>query len=242
MTKKFQERRATRMRKRRQQRFISMIMIVTGAALIVALFLILPGFLPADIDKVPLGDYPVDLTAPLGNALGDPNAPLTIIEFSDFQCGACAGFESEVLPQLIEAYVKTGKVYFIYRSVGSFLHSGSLAEDKIEAAYCAGDQGQFFTFNQMIFANRGNTINDKALETIASYIGLDAGTFNQCLSSNKYADQLEQDYADTQQFGIQGTPSFVINGVLWETGGYVPDFEEFAAEIENRLAVLGGSE
>ena len=87
-----------------------------------------------------------------GNTLGDPNATVTIIVYSDFQCPYCERYWRETEPQIIENYVNTGKVYYIYRSMGAFI--GPESQASAEAAYCAGDQGQFWKYHDLLFENQ----------------------------------------------------------------------------------------
>ncbi len=168
------------------------------------------------------------------NSLGDPNAPVKIVEYADFQCPYCMHFWQETQPQIIEHYVKSGKVYFEYHSVGAFLgpESGAAAE----AAYCAGDQGKFWQYHDTLFSNWtgenvGDFTNDK-LRGFAASLGLDQAAFSDCLSSGKYAVMLEQDVKDAKAAGVRATPSFLINGNLLE--GALP-FASFQQAIDAAL-------
>jgi protein-disulfide isomerase len=242
-SQKYRERRADRIRQRRKQRLVSLLLILGGVVLVFAAFLYLPSLLPAgEFTKVEPKAYPVDPDAPLGNALGDPNAPLTLVEFSDFGCSACAWFKENVMGDLIETYIKTGKVYYMWHSVGAMIQGTSSAGKAIEAAYCAGDQGMLFPFQDMMFANQSLQITDKYLVAFAEYLGLDIAAFKQCTSSNKYADQVTQDFNDASQYGVTGTPSFVFNDVLWDTNRQVPDFAMISEQIESYLAALSVTE
>jgi protein-disulfide isomerase len=173
------------------------------------------------------------------NGLGDPNAPVKIIEYGDFQCPFCRHFWQETEPQVIKTYVATGKAYFEYRSVGAFIGPESAAA--AEAAYCAGDQGKFWEYHDALFSNwTGENVGDFAPDKLRRYaatVGLDAAQFDTCLSSGKYDDQVNQDVADAKADGIHATPSFLINGKLVE--GDQP-FQVFQKAIED--ALNGGSE
>lgn len=168
------------------------------------------------------------------NTMGDPNAPVKMVVFADFQCPYCMRYSQETEPQIIQQYVKTGKVFYEFHSVGAFLgpESGAAAQ----AAYCAGDQGKFWNYHNTLFANWtgenvGDFTNDK-LQKYAASLGLDASTFNRCLSSGKYASRLDQDVQAAKAAGIRATPSFVINGKLVE--GALP-FADFQQAIEAAL-------
>lgn len=168
------------------------------------------------------------------NSLGDPRAPVKVIEYADFQCPYCMRFWQDTQPQIIEQYVKTGKVYYEYHSVGAFLgpESGAAAQ----AAYCAGDQGKFWQYHDTLFSNwTGENVGDftdDKLQGYAATLGLDQPLFKDCLSSGKYAAILEQDVKDARAAGVRATPSFLINGKLLE--GALP-FASFQEAIDAAL-------
>lgn len=152
------------------------------------------------------------------NTLGNPNAPVKIVEYADFQCPFCRQYWQDIEPQIIDQYVKTGKVFYEYRSVGEFLGPESAAA--AQAAYCAGDQGKFWQYHDTLFSNLtgenvGDFTNDK-LQQYAATVGLDETAFNDCLSSGKYAARLQQDVQDAKAAGVKATPSLVVNGKLIE--------------------------
>jgi protein-disulfide isomerase len=170
----------------------------------------------------------------LGSTLGDPNAPVKIVEYADFQCPYCRYYWQETEPLVIETYVKTGKVYYEYRSVGAFL--GQESQAAAEAAYCAGDQGRFWQYHDMLFShwtgeNAGDFTGEK-LQQYAASIGLDQVAFEKCLTSGKQADRVLQDLANAKRAGIKATPSFLINGTLLE--GAQP-FDAFQQAIDEAL-------
>lgn len=180
-----------------------------------------------------------------GNSMGDPNAPVKIIEYSDFQCPYCKQFSDTTEQGIIDNFVATGKVYFTFRSMGNFISrniglGGTESRDAAEAAYCASDQGKFWEYKDILFANSlGEDEGYFArvrLEKMAEAIGLDLTQFNDCMDSEKYRDRVEQDGIDGQAAGITGTPSFLINGKL--VVGAQP-YSTFQAEIEAALAASG---
>ncbi len=152
------------------------------------------------------------------NAMGDPNAPVKIIEYADFQCPYCLRYWEQTEPQIIQAYIATGKVYYEYRSVGAFI--GPDSASAAEAAYCAGDQNQFWNYHDVLYANwTGENAGDFSadrLKQYASLIGLNLDQFESCLANGNHADQVNQDVADAKADGIRATPSFLINGQLLE--------------------------
>jgi protein-disulfide isomerase len=205
------------------------------------------------VEKIATSESTTNLNAN-GNSLGDPNAPIQIIEFGDFQCPFCKRFHVETEPLLISKYIETGKVYFTYRSAGNWVSKniglGSTeSQDAALAAYCAADQNKFWEMHDALFANnrdmedQGSFTSDR-LTVIAQNVGLDMTTYQDCYDSGKYANRVQQDYADTLAAGIQGTPSFVViykvNGVTKNTliEGAQP-FETFQQAINTILNELG---
>ena len=231
---KRQELRAKRAQQERTQR----ILIIAGVA-VIAIALVLLIALPSIKDALqPAGaiaEHPLMNRPQVKlNGMGDPNAPVKIIEYSDFQCPYCGKFTLETEQQLIDAYIATGKVYFEYHSFGVFI--GDESGRAAEAAYCAGDQNKFWEMHDVIFANQtGENVGDftdKRLTAFAKKLGLDLNTFNDCFTSGKYADKVKQDGVDGQQAGVKATPSFTINGTLFE--GAQP-FSAFQTAIDALL-------
>jgi len=171
---------------------------------------------------------------PRNNTLGDPNAPVTMIEYGDYQCPFCRRFWETTEPKLIQDYVVTGKVYFVYRSAGGFI--GPESGDAAEAAYCAGDQGKFWEYHDVLFANQGGenvgAFSASKLLNFANALKLEVASFKDCINSGKYAQRVQQDATDMQTDGARATPSFLINGVLVE--GAQP-YETFQQAIQAAL-------
>ncbi len=230
---------AERRRKRKKQQRLTTILIVSGVALILAAMLMLPTL---QRSLTPLGEITVPelISRPnvSGNAMGDPNAPVVIEEFSDFGCGHCGNFSTSTGELIANTYVANGQVYFISRSVGSML-SQSTSPLLTEAAYCAGDQGKYWEYHDLIYANQialyssQNAPVDRYMQSFAEELSLDLDEFNACVDSDKYQEQIQQDQLDAVQAGINSTPSFVINGQLLV--GNRPA-EEFQAVIDSKLA------
>ncbi len=161
---------------------------------------------------------------------GDSNAPVTIVEFSDFQCPYCARFYTQTLPQLEQQYIDTGKVKFVYRDFP--LASHQQAQKAAEAAECAGDQGKYYEMHDILFESGVNGGVD-SFKQYASSLSLNTGEFDDCLDSGKYTDEVKNDLKDGQAAGVRGTPSFFINGVPLR--GAQP-FSAFQEIIEAELA------
>ncbi len=163
-------------------------------------------------------------------SLGSPDAPVVIVEFSDFECPFCKRFFDETEPQIIEKYVKTGAVRFVYRDFPlSSIHAD--AEPAARAARCAGEQGKFWQYHNRLF-ERQESLSPANFGVWAGELGLDAAAFSACLGSGKYAAEVAKDLADGQAAGVTGTPTFFVNGTMLV--GALP-FAEFETAIERAL-------
>lgn len=161
---------------------------------------------------------------------GDPDAPVTIVEWSDYECPFCARFYSQTLGQIDEEYIQTGKVKLIYRDFPLSFHQQ--AQKAAEAAECAGEQGAYFDMHDKLFES-GVAGGVTAFKQYAKEIGLDTDAFNTCLDSGAMADEVAKDFADGQAAGIQGTPGFIIDGEV--VSGALP-FSNFKQIIDAKLA------
>jgi len=169
--------------------------------------------------------------------LGDENAPITLVEFSDFQCPFCEAFFTDLLPQIKKEYIDTGKAKLYFRHFPlTSIHPN--AQISAEASECANDQGQFWNYHDKLFTSQtewtpltGEAITDKLVE-YATALGLSADEFRTCLTSNKFADNVNKDIQEGSEAGVDGTPATFINGYL--TVGAVP-FADFKAAIDARL-------
>jgi protein-disulfide isomerase len=150
--------------------------------------------------------------------MGNPDAPVHIIEYGDFQCPYCLKFWTDTEPQLIAEYVNTGKVYFEYRSVGNFL--GTESGWAAEGAYCAGDQGRFWEFHDTLFSNwTGENVGDFTKDKLVAYartLDLNMQEFESCISTEKHKGTVEQDAAQADADGVHATPTLFINGIKLE--------------------------
>ena len=215
--------RPSSVRKRRpqnekRQRLITML-IIAGVVLVIMAGIVIAQSSATSASATPASQAgPVVMPPPRehphaqDNAMGDPNAPVTIIEYSDFQCPYCRKFALEIEPQLIANEIAQGKVRFIYRTMGDFIGPESL--DAAEAAYCAGEQNHFWDYHDILFANwRGENVGsftpDRLIQ-FAQALGLDMNAFRSCFQSHKYRERALQDKKDGLDAGVRGTPSFVI--------------------------------
>lgn len=147
-----------------------------------------------------------------GPTLGSMSAPVTIVEFADFQCSFCRKFWADTLPKLKESYVKQGRVRIVYRH---FAILGKFSEQAGMAADCAAEQGKFWEYHDQLFANQGGlAFTQSKLEHYARLLGLKAANFNRCLTSEKYRKKVEGETAVAASLGARGTPTFFVNGRL----------------------------
>lgn len=225
----------SRARKRREaeQRRRRLLWIggIGAVAVAVALIIILPGLgSTSDVVSPARFDWPESD----GAAMGDPQAPVTIVEYSDFQCPFCGRFHNETLPQIVDEYVRTGQVRFEYRN---FAFIGRESVEAANASLCAAEQGAFWEYADYLFANQtGENVGaftEGRLQQIAQAAGLAMDEFERCSSRNEMQDVVQTQYAQALELGVSSTPTFFVNGT--EVRGAVP-FADFQAAIEAALA------
>ncbi len=139
--------------------------------------------------------------------LGRADAPVTIVEFSDYQCPFCQRFFATTLAELKKEYVETGKVRYVFRDFPLEMHAQ--ARKAAEAAHCAGEQGKYWEMHDVLFQNQ-RALTPPQLADHARLVGLDGATFDACLSSGRHAARVDRGLADGAAAGVQGTPGFVI--------------------------------
>jgi protein-disulfide isomerase len=150
-----------------------------------------------------------EVSAGSGPSLGSASAPITIIEFSDFQCSFCKKFWAETLPKLKEAYINTGKARFSYRH---FAILGKHSEQAALASECAAEQGKFWDYHDQLFKNQGGlAFTETKLKQYARDIGLNVGVFGTCLETGKYRQKVERETEAAANLGGRGTPLFIVN-------------------------------
>lgn len=168
-----------------------------------------------------------------GPKKGPDGAPVTIVEFSDFECPYC----SRVNPTIDQVRSTYGdKVQVVFRQFPLGMHPN--APKAAEASLCAHDQGKFWAMHDAMFADQRNLGVDKLKEKAAAIEGIVAETFNQCLDSGKYTAQVQADMQEGTRVGVSGTPAFFVNGRF--LNGAVP-FDNFAQIIDEELSFKGVS-
>lgn len=161
---------------------------------------------------------------------GPPDAPVTIVEFADFQCPYCA----RILPSIRQVLAMYGdKVRFVYRHFPLSFHND--AQRAAEASMCAQDKGKFWEMHDAMFANT-SALDADGLKATAAKIGLDPEAFAECLESGRYADEVAADMAAGTAVGVTGTPAFFVNGRL--IAGAVP-LEQITEIIDDELRRQG---
>ena len=164
----------------------------------------------ANVDMATLASYP---------AKGNPDAPVTVIEYADYQCPSCAAYATGLSKQIDAAYVDTGKVHFIYHEMP--LQQHALAVPAAEAARAAGEQNKYWEMNNLLFSRQQewNKLPEAQAKTrfgeYASELGLDVNAFNAVLQSAKYRPALKQAYDEALMANIPSTPSFVVDGKIY---------------------------
>jgi len=176
---------------------------------------------------------PVDVKVGSAPIKGEKNAPVTIVEYSDFECPFCGRFHETTLPQLVTDYIDKGKVQFAYKHFPLSFHKNS--KNASLAAECAKEQGGdkvFYKYHDILYVNQ-TTQTVENLKKWAADMGLDTAKFDSCLDTQKYATQVDADFNEGQAFGVSGTPAFFINGRL--VTGAQP-FSAFQTIIDEELA------
>jgi protein-disulfide isomerase len=171
-------------------------------------------------------------------ALGRATAPLTMVEFTDYQCPYCRRFQAEVWPKLKRDYIDTGKLRYIARDLPLGFHAA--AAPAAEAAHCAGEQGKFWEMHAALLGGPAD-LTSGGIERRAGALGLDMTRFGECVARNKYSAVIAAHVGEADAAGIDGTPGFIIGhaargellGVRVE--GALP-YEEFDGLLRELLA------
>ena len=245
---KRQERREKAQQREKANRLRTMGLIVVGVAILVFLFISqqlkpIAGIVTITPNARPSANR---------NSMGEANAPIQIVEYSDFQCPYCKNFYRDTEPLLTQYFVSTGKVLFTYHPAGNWV-SGNIGGGRTEsqdaglAAFCAADQNKFWEMHDALFSNNRDvedqgSFTDKRLTAIAQSINLDMTAYQDCYDSNKYKDEVQKGYDDAIAAGITGTPFFVmtykVNGeVKTETIEGAQPINVFQQKIEAALLI-----
>jgi protein-disulfide isomerase len=215
-----------------------------AAAAVLALVLILlnlPNSEGDDLPAVVAAAQPYPDVPSEGRVLGDPNAPVTVVEYGDYQCPGCAQFASDMEPRLVADYVATGLVRFEFRDY-AFLDDragGSESDDAAAAAEAAAAQGAFWAFHATLYGNQHGenegAFTEERLIAMAEALGLDMPLFRAALDDDATGRTVAAMTEEARGLGLPGTPSFTINGKAIDYQGY----DSVATAIDAELAALG---
>lgn len=175
-----------------------------------------------------------------GRIRGHVDAPVTLIEYSDFTCGYCLKFFRETWPKLQAKYVETGKLRFVYRDYPRA--DRGVGVEAAVAARCAGTQGRYWAMHDRLFGE-GGRLDSGAFRGYAKAIGLDQEAFTRCFDERRYLESIFQDRQEANRWGFHGTPGFILMHTVGgatekEPAVAIPGafpFEDFAEEIERLL-------
>jgi protein-disulfide isomerase len=237
---KRQELREKRQKRVKQQR-LALIVGTGGVIVLLALLVVIP--------QVQRNNQPVGTFVPItpqahpdanGTAMGNPNAPVKIVTYEDFQCPSCQYYTQNVETLLIQNEIKNGQVYYQFRNFPIIDRTSTTkeSEQSANAALCAADQGRFWDYHDMLYANQEGenvgSFTDKRLEAFAQTLGLNMNEFNACFSVDKHQNQIDTEYQEGQQAGVTGTPSVFVNGKE-VSPGYIPTYDDLKKAIQAAL-------
>ena len=204
------------------------LLVVGGAVIVVAVIIALASgaFKP----KTALATDPTGLSL-CGNVpcpiKGDPNAPVTIIEVSDYNCPHCRDFNLDIEPKIDEQYIQTGKVRYVVHMFNLWPETQNITA----AAWCAYDQNKFFEYHRVLFQNQGKS-DPNSLASYAQQLGMDVQAFAACVNSGKHMNDVAASSRAATAVGVNSTPSFFINNKLVVGAS---SFGDFQSRIEAAL-------
>lgn len=187
----------------------------------------------------PAPDDKVSFAFPAGGlSEGKADAPLVLVEYTDYQCPFCQQFHNSAYPQIKTNYIDSGKVRFVSRDFPLDFHEN--ARRSAYAARCAAEQGKFWELRHAMIVNASQLQQDK-IASYAANVKIDVAKFQSCIAADKYKAAIDKDIAEGMAAGVNGTPSFVLGRVVDGklTGvrmvGAMP-YEQFDAKIQEMLA------
>lgn len=210
----------------------AIILIVAGVVLAFGLVLVVQQLSLASSTSTATTSAPAGST---GSVAGPADAKVVVMDFSDFQCPHCKTWWESIEPQLRAEYVDTGKVQLDYKH---FLVISKESEYAANAAECAAEQGLFWPYHDLLFAQQGlqgrDTVSPSNLKRLGAQIGgLDTAQFNACVDSNKYQELVYRDVQEGNDLGVTGTPTIFVNGTKVDAS---QDYNAVKTAIEAALA------
>jgi len=176
----------------------------------------------AALSSSPSETYDLDMTRTHGDistamgspVLGNPLAPITIVEFGDYQCHQCYNWFHNTKPMIMRDYIETGKANLVFVD---FAFLGKDSPKASQATYCADDQGKYWEYHNSLYTSQESKIdsgwaNSERLKAFAFNLDLDMALFNECLDSEKYSKRIQYNSQQARDNGVRGTPGFFIVG------------------------------
>lgn len=228
--------------KRQQQQRRNMLIAVVAVAVLMVIIIALPSLIKS---ATPVGDIvlitPVVRPLSEGRTMGNPDAPVKIDVYEDFQCSACATYTFDVEKQVIEELIPSGQVYYVFHQY-PFLDDRSASKQSDQAAnasMCALEQDRFWDYHDMLYANQSGenltAFSDRRLVAFAEALGLDVNTFETCFEENRYQSEIDIDLTEGGKLGVTGTPSVFVNGKV-VMPGYIPTYDSIKTAVDEALA------
>src|SRR5512143_184979 len=200
-----------------RKRAFSIGLVVVGAVL-VALVLVWPSLKLSSVASVTAVPTLSNRPPMKGNSMGNPEAPVRLDVWEDFQCSGCLYYSQKLEPQIIEQLVATGKVYYTFHLFPMIDGGKGESQDSANAAMCASEQGRFWDYHDILFANwigeNAGSFTPPRLVAFAEKVGLDMPAFNSCFQANKYATVIQQDLQAGKQHGVRATPGIFVNDTM----------------------------
>jgi len=191
-----------------------------GAILGIVVISVIVGI--AALSSSPSETYDLDMTRTHGDIstamgspiLGNPLAPITIVEFGDYQCHQCYNWFHNTKPMIMRDYIETGKANLVFVD---FAFLGKDSPKASQATYCADDQGKYWEYHNSLYTSQESKIdsgwaNSERLKAFAFNLDLDMALFNECLDSEKYSKRIQYNSQQARDNGVRGTPGFFIVG------------------------------
>jgi len=170
---------------------------------------------PSETVNLDMGRTHGTISTAMGSPiLGDPSAPITIVEFGDYQCHQCYNWFHNTKPAIVEDYIETGKVNLVFVDLAFLGRDSPIAA---QASYCAEDQEMYWEYHDTLYNFQDSKIdggwaNSERLKAFASSLELDMDLFNSCLDSEKYSKRVQYNIQQARDHGVKGTPGFFIVG------------------------------
>jgi len=246
---KRQELRERRRKQQQRQRLLTIGLVTIGAVLVAFAF-IWPMINKNRVSSDTLASItPVtpitDTAAKDGTHLGDPNAPVKMDVWEDFQCSGCYYYSLNIEPAIIQKYVDSGKVYYTFHFFLMIDGGDTTGESHqaANAAMCANEQGRFWDYHGILFTNwKGENVGsftDERLVAMAQKLDLNMMAFINCFKANTYALEINQDFQAGLDKDVHATPSIFVNGQVAESSAgakYIPSVDDLSNIIEGLLS------